>query len=59
MQVYKNNEESGKNDTSKESKKASETNLKKKKKKTEIQELFDKEFQKNILKELNELQRNK
>ena len=34
MQVYKNNEESGKNDTSKESKKASETNLKKKKKPT-------------------------
>lgn len=48
MQVYKNNEESGKNDTSKESNKALETNSKKKqtKRKTEIQELFDKEFQK-------------
>lgn len=40
-------------------KKLQKPTLKKKKKKTEIQELFDKEFQKNILKELNELQRNK
>lgn len=42
-------------------KKLQKPTLKKKKntQKTEIQELFDKEFQKNILKELNELQTNK
>ena len=41
-------------------KKLHKPTLKKKKtQKTEIQELFDKEFQKNILKELNELQTNK